>query len=162
MIREKEKNYITPTGHQRLLDELNELVQKERPQVTKVVAWAASNGDRSENADYQYGKKRLREIDRRVRFLNKRIDCAIVVDWEKTISNKIQFGASVEIENESGAVKRVQIIGVDEIDTSQGKISWRSPLGSALMGKSVGDEVTVKTPQGEVEWSIVSLVYKKL
>lgn len=161
MIREKEKNYITPAGHQRLLDELHELVQKERPEVTKVVAWAASNGDRSENADYQYGKKRLREIDRRVRFLNKRLDCAIVVDWEKNSSEKVQFAATVEIENESGVRKRVQIIGVDEIDTNLGKISWKSPLGSALMGKTVGDEVSVRTPQGEVEWSIISVEYKK-
>lgn len=152
--KQKEKNYITPAGHQKLVDELIHLSQKERPEVTKVVAWAASNGDRSENADYQYGKKRLREIDRRIRFLNKRIDCAVIVDLKNISRDRVQFGSIVEIENEEGVTKKIQIVGVDEIDTSQGKISWRSPLGSALIGKTLGDEAIVKTPQGEIEWTI--------
>lgn len=152
--KQKEKNYITPSGHQKLVDELIHLSQKERPEVTKVVAWAASNGDRSENADYQYGKKRLREIDRRIRFLNKRIDCAVIVDLKNISRDRVQFGSIVEIENEEGVTKKIQIVGVDEIDTSQGKISWRSPLGSALIGKTLGDEAIVKTPQGEIEWTI--------
>lgn len=155
--KQKEKNYITPAGHQKLVDELTHLSQKERPEVTKVVTWAASNGDRSENADYQYGKKRLREIDRRVRFLNKRIDCAIIVDLKNISCEKVQFGSLIEIENEEGMKKKLQIVGVDEIDTQQGKISWRSPLGSALLGKSLGDEAVVKTPQGETLWTIIHL-----
>lgn len=164
---EKEKNYITPNGLKRMQDELYQLNQVERPEVTKTVTWAASNGDRSENADYQYGKKRLREIDRRVRFLSKRISLAVVVDPEesnkKLSTQRIQFGATVKLEDEnSGEERVVSIVGVDEIDVNKNHISWKSPLGSLLLGKEEGDSVTLKLPQGIKEYSIIEVKYKKL
>lgn len=160
---EKEKNYITPIGLKRLQDELYELSQVERPEVTKTVTWAAGNGDRSENADYQYGKKRLREIDRRVRFLSKRIELSVVVDPERMTTQKIQFGATVKLEDEnSGEEKIISIVGVDEIDVNKSHISWRSPLGSLLLGKEEGDSVTLKLPQGMKEYLIIEVEYKKL
>lgn len=161
MIKKK-SNYITPQGYQDLLAELNQLLKMERPKLTALIEWAASNGDRSENADYIYGRKRLREIDRRMRFLKARIDDALVVDPMQTKSLKVQFGATVTIADEEGNEKTYSIVGVDEVDTSQGRLSWRSPIGSALLGSEVGDEVLVKTPQGELHLEIMAIIYKAL
>lgn len=144
-------NYITPHGMKNLKKELESLLKVERPKVVATVAWAASNGDRSENADYIYGKRRLREIDRRMGFLTKRIEAAQVVDPREHKTDKIVFGATITIEGESGVAKKYQIVGEDEIDTSGGKISWKSPMAKALLGKSEGDEVCVMKPKGE-EW----------
>jgi len=158
----EKNNYISPKGHQKLVDELDQLVKIERPEVTKLVQWAASNGDRSENADYLYGKRRLREIDRRIRFLSQRLDAAIIVDPTKITSQKIQFGATVELIDEDGVTKRFTIVGVDEVDTARGRISWQSPIGRTLIGKSVDEEVLVKTPSGELTYEVVSIVYKPI
>lgn len=156
----KEKNYITPRGFKRLQDELHQLARIERPEVTKTVAWAASNGDRSENADYIYGKKRLREIDKRVRFLSSRIDIAVVVDPTSVKSEKVQFGATVSISDEDDGVERVvSIVGVDEINTEKNQISWRSPLGSSLIGKVVGDTISVRIPIGTKSYEIINIEY---
>jgi transcription elongation factor GreB len=152
-------NYITPRGHQKLLDELEQLLRVERPEVTKLVQWAASNGDRSENADYLYGKKRLREIDRRVRFLTQRLDAALVVDPVSIKSTKVQFGATLEVLDEEGNLKNYSIVGVDEVDTAKGRISWQSPIGKSLIGRKEGDEVLVKIPAGEVTLEIVKITY---
>ena len=134
-----------PVGYQRLVDERDQLSKLERPEVVKVVS-GASLGDRSENADYQYGKK-LREIDRRLRFLNSRINTAEIIDPSKIRSDKIQFGAFVNLENEDGEIKNIQIVGVDETNINAGKISWKSPLGKSLLGKVSGDEVETRTPE---------------
>ncbi len=158
MIPEK-KNYMTPQGHQKLVSELEHLLRIERPEITKLVQWAASNGDRSENADYIYGKKRLREIDRRIRFLSGRLDQAQVVDPSKMESCKIQFGATVKIEDEDGFIKEFAIVGVDEVDTAKGRISWQSPIGKGLLGKIVGDEVIIQVPSGERVYEVVSINY---
>lgn len=152
-------NYITPKGHQRLVDELNHLVKTERPEVTKLVQWAASNGDRSENADYLYGKRRMREIDRRIRFLTQRLDAAVIVDPSQTKSDKIQFGATVSVSDEESLTKIYTIVGVDEVNTSRGHISWQSPIGKALIGKEIGDEVLIKVPAGEITYEIISISY---
>jgi transcription elongation factor GreB len=156
----EKNNYNTPLGHKRLLDELENLLKNERPEVTKLVQWAASNGDRSENADYLYGKRRLREIDRRIRFLTQRLDASVVVDPQKMNSNKIQFGATIELLDEEGKTKTFTIVGVDEVNTSLGRISWQSPVGKSLIGKSSGDEVLVKVPSGEVVYEVISVTYK--
>jgi transcription elongation factor GreB len=144
------KNYITPDGLQRLKDEHCFLLSRERPAVTQVVAWAASNGDRSENADYQYGKRRLREIDRRIRFLTKRIDAAEVVDPGMPRSGRaathVFFGATVRYANGAGAERVVRIVGVDEIDLDRHYISWVSPLARALMKSGPGDSVVLRAP----------------
>lgn len=160
---DKEKNYITPFGFSRLQAELHTLSRVERPEVTKTVAWAASNGDRSENADYIYGKKRLREIDRRVRFLTSRIDVAIVVNPAQITSEKIQFGATVTVhDEETGLEKTISIVGVDEIDTEKNRLSWRSPIGSSLIAKEVGDTITVKIPIGTKTYEIMKIVYVEI
>jgi transcription elongation factor GreB len=156
------KNYITPDGHKRLVDELEHLMRKERPEVTALIQWAASNGDRSENADYLYGKKRLREIDRRLRFLTSRLDMAQIVDPEKIQSSKVQFGATVEVIDEDGSVKVFSIVGVDEVNTARGHISWQSPIGRSLIGKTEGDEVLVKVPTGELTFEIRRIKYQKI
>jgi transcription elongation factor GreB len=127
--------------------------------VVKVVAWAASNGDRSENADYIYGKRRLREIDRRLRFLQRRLDAAEVVDPATQKSDKVLFGATVTVENEQGQEKIYRIVGMDETDVQQGKVSWVSPVGKALLQSSEGDVVLLKTPRGEEELEIISIQY---
>ena len=158
----EKKNYITPKGHQKLVDELEALLRVERPQVTQLIQWAASNGDRSENADYIYGKRRLREIDRRIRFLSSRLDAALVVDPAKMVSEKIQFGASVQVLDEEGAIRNFTIVGVDEVDTAKGRISWQSPIGKSLIGKSVGDEVLIQIPAGEMTFEIVSVKYQPI
>jgi transcription elongation factor GreB len=155
-------NYITPKGHKRLMDELQNLLRIERPEVTRLVQWAASNGDRSENADYIYGKRRLREIDRRIRFLSQRLDASLVVDPALINSEKIQFGATVTIIDQDGHQKEITIVGVDEVDTSQNHLSWQSPVGRALLGKAQGDEVIVQVPTGETSYEVVSILYKPL
>lgn len=157
------KNYITPSGLEKLRAELHQLRLVERPEVCAVVSWAAENGDRSENADYQYGKKRLREIDRRVRFLLKRLDNVEVVD-PLTIPNKSQvfFGATVVIRDEGGEEKTYKIVGIDESDPSLGKISWISPLANALFKSSEGDFVQFKSPKGLRELEIVKISYETI
>src|SRR5256885_15366448 len=141
------KNYITPSGLQRLKDEHRFLLTRERPAVTEVVSWAASNGDRSENADYQYGKKRLREIDRRMRYLTRRLDSAVVVDPRKQQGLKqVFFGATVTYAKADGDECTVTLVGVDEADFSQRKVSWLSPVAQALMKAKVGDTVPLRTP----------------
>ena len=153
------KNYITPHGAEKLRAEFKELKFKERPEVTRVVSWAAGNGDRSENADYQYGKKRLREIDRRLRFLAKRLEAAEIIDPEKITVTHVQFGATVEIEFEDGRQRTYSIVGLDEADVSRGKISWLSPIARALMKTSEGDTVTLNAPGGQQEISVLSVSY---
>lgn len=144
-----EKNYITPEGLQKLKAEYQQLMHVERPKVVETVAWAASNGDRSENADYIYGKRRLREIDSRVRFLTGRLEKAEVVDPQKLKGDKVIFAATVTVEDEKGDEKIFQIVGEDEWDIQKNKISWKSPVAKALLGKKVDDEVTVKKPNSE-------------
>lgn len=151
-------NYITKRGYESLVTERDHLTKVERPEVTKVVAWAASLGDRSENADYQYGKKRLREIDRRVRFLNTRINTASIVDPKTLKLERIQLGLCVVVEEEEKE-NCYQIVGVDEVDLNHGRISWKSPLGKALLGKEPGDEVIFETPKGERELTIIEIQY---
>jgi len=152
------KNYITPNGLQRLKDEHRFLLTRERPAVTKVVAWAAGNGDRSENADYQYGKRRLREIDRRIRFLTKRIDAAEIVDPEVPrrgrAATHVFFGATVRYATASGSERVVSIVGADEVDLDRNHISWLSPVARALMKFGVGDRVVVHAPGGSVNGSM--------
>lgn len=156
---QKKDNYMTPRCHQKLLDELNQLAKVERPEILKVIQWAAGNGDRSENADYQYGRKRLREIDSRCRFLKKRLDLAVVIDPTSIKSENIKFGATVTIADEEGLEKTIQIVGVDEVDTSKNQLSWKSPYGRALMGKEVGDVIEVHAPQGSMEYEILAIEY---
>jgi transcription elongation factor GreB len=160
------KNYITPTGLQRLKDEHRFLLTRERPAVTKVVAWAASNGDRSENADYQYGKRRLREIDRRIRFLTKRIDAAEIVDPEAPRSGRaathVYFGATVRYANASGTERVVSIVGLDEVDLERNYLSWRSPLARALMKAGAGDRVVLHAPGGTEHLQILDVRYQRI
>ena len=144
-----DKNYITPEGLAKLKAEYNQLMHGERPKLVEVVAWAASNGDRSENADYQYGKRRLREIDKRVHFLTKRIEDAEVVDPKTMKGSTVLFSATVTVSLENGDELKYQIVGEDEFDPKQGKISWKSPVAKALLGKKVGDEVRIVKPAGE-------------
>lgn len=158
----EKNNYITPHGHKVLLDELHQLLRVERPEVCQLVQWAAGNGDRSENADYQYGKKRLREIDRRVRFLSARLEAAVVVDPAQVRSDRVQFGATVDVVDEHLEPKRWCIVGVDEVDTTKSHISWQSPIGRALLGKQVGDEVVISIPSGSLTVEITSLAYRAL
>jgi transcription elongation factor GreB len=154
------KNYITPQGYQRMKDELLQLIDDERPEIVRIVHWAASNGDRSENGDYLYGKKRLREIDRRIRFLTKRLDIAEVVDPSAHHGNdQIFFGATVVYENKAGEETAVTIVGIDEIDPLNGKISWISPVARALTKSRVGDIVTLHTPAGIDELEILEVSY---
>ncbi|UCV20059.1 transcription elongation factor GreB [Ferribacterium limneticum] len=154
------RNYITPAGHARLKDELEHLVKRERPHVVEVVAWAASNGDRSENGDYIYGKRRLREIDRRIRFLTKRIESAEIVDPLRQGDNdQIFFGARVTIADAEGVENTYTIVGVDETDVSQGRISWISPLARALIKSREGDSIRFQSPLGIREIDILEVVY---
>jgi transcription elongation factor GreB len=155
------RNYITPAGHARLKDELEHLVKRERPHVVEVVAWAASNGDRSENGDYIYGKRRLREIDRRIRFLTKRIENAEVVDPLRQGNNdQIFFGARVTIAEADGVEHTYTIVGVDETDVSQGRISWISPLARALIKSREGDSIRFQSPLGIREIDIIEVCYE--
>ena len=157
------KNYITPAGFKRLKDEALHLLDKERPELVKVIHWAASNGDRSENADYIYGKRRLREIDRRIRFLTKRLDAAVVVDpAAREDTDQVFFGATVTLVPEDGVEKTYSIVGIDEADVSRRRISWISPLAKALIKAREGDTVTVRTPGGEESLEIVGIEYKAI
>ena len=151
---------ITENGYKALKEELDYLWRTERPEVTQKVSWAASLGDRSENADYQYNKKRLREIDRRVRYIRKRIEELKIVNYSKEQEGKIYFGAWVEIENDNGENRRFRIVGYDEIFETKGYISIDSPMARALLRKEVGDDVTVKTEAGEFNWYVRSISYK--
>lgn len=154
-----QKNYITPEGFQKLKDEYAELLHKERPKVVETVAWAASNGDRSENADYQYGKKRLREIDRRLHFLLSRLENAEVVDPKSIKSDRVVFGATVTIRDESNQTAVYKIVGIDELDPSRGFLSWISPVAKALLGKKVGEVATVIKPKGTEDFTIEKIEY---
>jgi len=160
------KNYITPDGLQRLKDELRFLLTRERPAVTKVVSWAASNGDRSENADYQYGKRRLRQIDGRIRFLTKRIDAAEVVDPESPrsalASSKVFFGATVRFANAAGIERVISIVGTDEVDLDLDHISWVSPLARALMKSEAGDRVVLQAPAGTEYLTVLDVCYERI
>lgn len=153
------KNLITKAGMLRLKDELNQLWRVERPDVTKKVSWAASLGDRSENADYQYNKKRLREIDRRVRYLSKRVEELQVVEALPDNTDKIFFGAHVEVESDQGEIRRFQIVGYDEIFDRKDVISVDSPMAMALLQKEEGDEVIVRTPEGKAVWYVNRIRY---
>jgi len=154
------KNYITPAGYARLRAELLALIDEERPKVVEVVHWAASNGDRSENGDYLYGKKRLREIDRRIRFLGKRLEIAHVVDSSvHQGSEQVFFGATVAYVDDAGTEYRVTILGVDEADSRLQQISWVSPVARALLGARVGDEVALQTPVGLRTLEIMEVCY---
>jgi len=152
--------YLTPEGARKLQDELKHLLHSERPRVVQEVSEAAAQGDRSENAEYIYGKKRLREIDRRIRFLTKRLESAVVVKLDEVAQQSVRFGATVEVADEDGTRKRYRIVGPDEVDPSAGSISFKSPLGTALMKRKVGDVVTVRRPAGEVELEICAISYE--
>jgi transcription elongation factor GreB len=160
------KNYITPGGLQRLKEEHQFLLTKDRPTVTEVVAWAASNGDRSENADYQYAKRRLRQIDGRIRFLSKRIEAAEVVDPEAPRSAlraaKVYFGATVLYANAAGAERTVSIVGTDEVDLDRNHVSWVSPLGRALMQSVEGDTVVLEAPGGKERLTVLEVRYERI
>lgn len=157
------KNYMTPVGHARMRDELAHLVRVERPQVVNVVSWAAGNGDRSENGDYIYGKKRLREIDRRIRFLTKRLENAEVVDPSlRETTDKVYFGATVTVLDDQGNEATYSIVGLDETDPGRGRISWISPLARALLKAEVGDTVRFQSPGGLRELEIVDVRYVAL
>jgi transcription elongation factor GreB len=153
-------NYITPEGFHKLQEEFRRLFHDERPKLVETVAWAAGNGDRSENGDYIYGKRRLREIDKRLKFLRDRIESAQVVDPKQVRSDKVVFGATVTIEDEDGGRKTVQIVGEDEIDPARHKISWRSPMAKALMGKQCGDEIEIRRPSGPLYAEILSIRFE--
>jgi transcription elongation factor GreB len=160
------KNYITPGGLQRLKDEHRFLVTRERPAVTEVVAWAASNGDRSENADYHYGKRRLRQIDGRIRFLTKQIEAAEVVDPEAPRTGQAAarafFGATVRYANAAGTERVVSIVGTDEVDLNRKHVSWVSPLGRALMKSAAGDRVILQAPGGTEQLTVLEVCYERI
>jgi len=162
----KVKNYITPDGLRRLVDERRFLLTRERPAVTQVVSWAASNGDRSENADYQYGKRRLREIDRRIRFLTKRIDAAEVVNPQDPRSGRaathVFFGATVRYANAAGEERTATIVGADEVDLERHYISWVSPLARALMKSGPGDHPILRAPGGTDQLEILEVRYQRI
>lgn len=156
------RNYMTPQGHQALRSELLHLLDTERPKVVEVVHWAASNGDRSENGDYLYGKKRLREIDRRIRYLTKRLDIAVVADPSLHHGNEqVFFGATVTVENERGQQRIVTIKGVDETEPLRGEVSWVSPIAQVLLKSRVGDEVVLHTPGGREVLEVLEVQYPK-
>lgn len=156
------KNYMTPAGFRRLNDELSHLWKVERPAMVTTVSWAAGNGDRSENGDYIYGKKRLREIDRRIRYLSKCLDSAVVVDNSQRAPDRVFFGAMVTFTTEAGDERTVTIVGTDELDSGGERISWRSPLATALLKAKVGDAVTVRTPRGPERIEVEAIRYDHL
>jgi transcription elongation factor GreB len=161
-MSEEVKNYITPGGYRRLQEELVRLWKVERPPVVATVTWAAGNGDRSENGDYIYGKRRLREIDRRIRYLSKSLDQAVIVDNSGKAHPRVHFGATVTILYESGDEREVTIVGVDELDSGDTRVSWRSPLASALLKAKVGDTVTLRAPRGPERLEIIAVRYDDL
>ena len=156
------KNYITPAGYRRLQDEHARLWKVERPAMVSTVAWAASNGDRSENADYIYGKRKLREIDRRLRYLSKSLDSAVVVDNSGKQPDRVYFGATVTFVHETDGERFVTIVGVDELDSGSARVSWRSPLAISLLKAKVGDLVTVRSPRGFERLEVVAIQYDAL
>jgi transcription elongation factor GreB len=157
------KNYVTPAGWRRMRDEVSWLVKTERPQVTSVVSWAAKLGDRSENADYQYGKKRLREIDRRIRYLTKRLEAAEVVDPAvREETDQVFFGATVTYANTGGAETTIHIVGIDETDLPRNYVSWVSPVARALIKAREGDTVPLRTPGGDEELEILEVRYEAI
>jgi transcription elongation factor GreB len=156
------KNYITPAGHARLKSELKQLVEAERPELLKTIAWAASNGDRSENADYIYGKRRLREIERRIRYLMKRLEIAEVVDPRDQEQDRVFFGATVVYIDARGQEQTVSIVGTDEVDPARRRVSWVSPIAKALLKAREGDTVTVNTPSGPDALEVVEIRYDEL
>ena len=159
-IRAGGKNYITPEGYARLRTELLDLIDNERPKVVEIVHWAASNGDRSENGDYLYGKKRLREIDRRIRFLTKRLEIAEIVNPSLHAgSDQVYFGATVTYVDDQDVTRTVTIMGIDEADSSLGQVSWISPVARALLKARVGDEVPLPTPSGARTLEVLEVVY---
>ena len=153
-------NYLTPEGAKKLSDELQNLLNVERPRVVQEVTDAAAQGDRSENAEYIYGKKRLREIDRRIRFLSKRLESAVVVRQDEVKKDVVRFGATVELVDENGKASRYQIVGPDEADPAKGRISFKSPLGQSLMKRKVGEVILVRRPAGEIEVEIRAISYE--
>ncbi|HTO48321.1 MAG TPA: transcription elongation factor GreB [Burkholderiales bacterium] len=157
-----EKNYITPPGYRRLREELAALWDVERPKLVETIAWAASNGDRSENADYIYGKRRLREVDRRIRFLSKRIDAAEVVDNAGRDDERAFFGATVAYRDRGGVERTVTIVGIDEVDPARGRVSWISPIAKALLRARAGDVVMLRTPAGAEEIEVLAVRYDDL
>lgn len=157
------KNYITPNGYRRLKEELEQLWRVERPSLVQTITWAASNGDRSENGDYIYGKKRLREIDRRVRFLRKRLEQALVVDpAQRGVCDQVFFGATVTVCDSDGCESTYSIVGVDEADVAAGLISWVSPLARTLLKLREGEVAVLHTPAGMQELEILSVIYREL
>jgi transcription elongation factor GreB len=161
-MAEEIKNYITPGGYKQLQDELAKLWKVDRPPIVATAAWAAGNGDRSENADYQYAKRKLREIDRRIRYLSKSLDRAVVVDNTGKNHERVYFGATVTFRYQSGEEREVTIVGVDELDTNDERISWRSPLARSLMKATVGDTVILRAPRGPEPLEIVAIRYDDL
>jgi transcription elongation factor GreB len=152
-------NYSTPAGRQRLVDEQERLLSVDRPKVVDEVATAAAHGDRSENAEYIYGKRKLRQIDSRLRWLNQRLEKIQVVDPKAQKGTRVLFGATVTVEDEDGKVSRFQIVGVDEVDAKAGKVSWQSPLGRALLRREIGDTVVVQKPAGESELTVLRVEF---
>jgi transcription elongation factor GreB len=156
------KNYITPGGAEKLKAELKKLLYEDRPELVKVISWAASNGDRSENGDYIYGKRKLREIDRRIRFLTKRLEAAEIVDPLTQPNDRILFGATVTVSDEEGQKRTYRIVGIDETDVRRGHVSWISPIAKALLGAKPGDTVVLHTPKGDEELEIESVRYETI
>jgi transcription elongation factor GreB len=154
------RNYMTPSCALKMRTELKQILTVDRPALTQVVSWAASNGDRSENADYTYGKRKLREMDRRIRFLQKRLEAAEIIDPAQQKGDRVLFGATVTVVNEDGESKTYRIVGIDETDVRNGHISWISPLGTALLNHKEGEPVTLRTPLGDQELEISSIKYE--
>jgi transcription elongation factor GreB len=152
-------NYLTKQGAQKLADELRQLLTQQRPRVVQEVAEAAAQGDRSENAEYIYGKKRLREIDRRIRFLTQRLDSAEIVGGQRSVADRVHFGARVLVQDDSGTRREYKLVGPDEAEPETGRISYLAPLGRALLERKVGDVVTVRRPAGELELEILAIGY---
>ncbi len=153
------KNYITPAGADRLKAELKRLLYGDRPALVQTIQWAASNGDRSENGDYIYGKRRLREMDRRIRFLGKRLEIAEIIDPVTQQSDRVLFGARVTVKDEEERSRTYRIVGIDETEVSRGEVSWISPIARALLNAKVGDFVTLRTPRGDEELEILKIQY---
>ncbi|MBX7138639.1 MAG: transcription elongation factor GreB [Oligoflexia bacterium] len=156
------KTYITLHGANRMRNELKELRYKTRPEITKIVSWAAGNGDRSENGDYTYNKKRLRDIDRRIRFLSKRLESAEIIDPTQITADHVLIGATVTIRDEEDLERTYSIVGIDEVDLAKHRISWASPLGAALLKTREGDLITFNSPRGAQEIEIVKIEYKEI
>jgi transcription elongation factor GreB len=156
------RNYVTPAGYKRINDELQQLWKVDRPKLLETITWAVGNGDRSENGDYIYGKRRLREIDRRLRFLSKRLDSSVVVDNAGKDHEQVFFGATVTVVDDEGQQRTVSIVGLDEIDPDQGRVSWISPIAKALLNQCVGDVVALDAPNGSTHLEILEIRYDEL